>query len=88
MRRHPVRQIEHDLVRITPPPALGRIVTFDNGMFGAMEMFGGMLVLGLIAAADMTADAAEAQMKPCIAQLQTFLAAQRTGLYVLDRIQM
>ena len=88
MRRHPVRQIEHDLVHIAPAPALGRIVTFDNGMFGAMEMFGGMLVFGLIAAADMTADAAEAQMKPGIALPQTFLAAQRAGRHVADGIQM
>src|ERR1700761_9140280 len=81
-------QIEHQLIDIAPAPALRRIIAFDDGMFGVVEMLGGVFVLGLIAAADMPASAADAQMQPFVAHLETFLASQRAGRDFPDRIQM
>jgi hypothetical protein len=41
-----------------------------------MEMFGGVLVPGLVAAADMAAYEADAQVHPAVASLQAFLATR------------
>jgi hypothetical protein len=49
-------------------------------MFGLMKVFGGVLVLGRIAAANVTADQTFPEMDPCIAHLQAFLAAFATRL--------
>src|SRR5262245_23564856 len=86
--RAAVRPVEHNFRHIAPAPAFGRIIALDDGMFGAVEMLGGVLVLGLVTAADMAAGAADAQVKPGIALLQAFLAAQRAGRHVLDAAEM
>ena len=44
-------------------------------MFGGMEMFRGVLVLGGVAAAHVAAFAAETQVNPAVAHLQAFFAA-------------
>jgi hypothetical protein len=44
-------------------------------MFGGMEVFRGVLVLGGIAAAHVAAFAAETQVNPAVAHLQAFFAA-------------
>jgi hypothetical protein len=49
-------------------------------VFGVMEMFSGVFVLGRIAAAHMAANQALPQMDPGIAHLQAFLAALAAGL--------
>src|ERR1700733_7401128 len=84
MRRLPVRQIEQNFIHVTPAPAFGRIVAFDDRMSGGVEMLGGMLVGRIVAAADMTATAADAQMQPYAAALQAFLAAERARRDVAD----
>jgi hypothetical protein len=57
-------------------------------MIGLLEMFGGVLVLGGIATADMAAFEAEAQVHPCIANAQAILAPIGGGLYVSDLVEM
>src|SRR5947209_6511625 len=57
LRRNAVGQIEEGLVDIAPAPAFGRVVTFDNRMSRRAEMFGGVAVRRVVAAADMTAGA-------------------------------
>src|SRR6202035_5834390 len=84
MRRLPVRQIEQNFIHVTPAPAFGRIVAFDDGMSGGVEMLGGMLVGRIVAAADMTAAAADPQMQPFAADLQALLATERTWRDVAD----
>ena len=44
-------------------------------MFGGMEMFRGVFVLGGVAAAHVAAFAAEPQVNPAVAHLQAFFAA-------------
>src|ERR1700744_3926434 len=77
MRGHPVSQIEHRLVDVAPAPAFRRIVAFDDRMRGGVEMLGGVFVGRIIATADMTAGAADAQMQPVATDLEAFLAAKR-----------
>jgi nicotinate dehydrogenase subunit B len=50
-----IAEIEQDLVDVTPPPALGRVIAFDNGMARLVKMFGGVPVRRIVATADMTA---------------------------------
>src|SRR6185437_4658830 len=81
-------QIEHHLVDIAPAPSLGRIIALDDGMLAAVEMLGGMLVLGGVAAADMPAGPADAQMQPFIAAFEAFLATLGAGRDLGDGIQV
>ena len=60
-------EIELDLVDVTPAPGFARFERTHDGMFRAMEVFGGVFVFGGIAAADMSAFEAETEMDPGIA---------------------
>ena len=53
-----------------------------------MEVFGGVLVLGRVAAADMPTLEADAQMHPGIANFQAILTSIRAGRDVSYRIKM
>jgi hypothetical protein len=53
-----------------------------------MKMFCGVFVFGRVAATDVAAAQAEAQVYPAVAHLQTFFATLGLGLYVLDLIEM
>src|SRR6266576_569407 len=84
MRRLSVRKIEQDFIDIAPAPAFRRIVTLDDRMLGGVEVLGGMLVGGIVAAADMTAAAADPQMQPLAAALEAFLATKRARRDIAD----
>src|SRR6266567_187587 len=84
MRRLSVRKIEQDFIDIAPAPAFRRIVALDDRMLGGVEVLGGMLVGGIVAAADMTATAADPQMQPLAAALEAFLATKRARRDVAD----
>src|SRR4051794_2927790 len=58
----PVRQVEQHFVDIAPAPSLRRIVALDDRMPGGMKMLGRVLVGRIVAATDVTATAADAQM--------------------------
>jgi hypothetical protein len=53
-------------------------------MSGLVEVFGGVLVLGRIAATDMAADQAQAQVDPGISHLEAFLATFAAGRDFVD----
>ena len=76
MRRRLVRKIEDDFVDVAPAPALRRIIGFDDWMAGCAKMLGRVPIGRFIAAADMSASPADAQMYPWRARLQAFLAAK------------
>lgn len=58
-------------------------------MLRSVEVFGGVFVLGVIAAADVTAGEAEAKVYPRISHLETFLTSiRRLGCNVFDLIKM
>ena len=53
-----------------------------------MEVPGGVFILGRIAAANMPADQAEAQVNPGITGGQAFFTTLRMGLHFLDEVLM
>jgi hypothetical protein len=57
-------------------------------VFGFMEMLGGVLVLGGVAAADVAAFEAEAQVDPSVTHFQAFLATVRMRFYGANQTEM
>jgi hypothetical protein len=88
MRRRPIRKIEHDFVDVTPTPSFGRIIGFDDRMPGRMEMLGRVPAWRLIAAADMAASPADAQMQPGLTYFQALFAPEGTRKNVADPYKM
>ena len=86
--RRSVRQVEECLVDVAPAPVFGWIVAFDDRVAGGVEVLGGVPVRRIVAAADMAALTAYAQMHPPVAGLETLLAAECARRHVADRIEM
>ena len=61
------KRLDHDLVDVTPSPVFARLKRTHDGMLGLSEVFRGVFVLRGVAAADVAAGRAEAQMNPRIA---------------------
>jgi hypothetical protein len=57
-------------------------------VLGGVKVFGGVLVLGRIAATDVAATQAQAQVDPSIAHLQALFAAVGVGFYLVNLIQV
>jgi hypothetical protein len=75
-------------VNVTPNPVFAGFKRLDQWMLRTMEMFGGVLVFGRVAAADMAARQTQAQMHPFIAALQTFLTPCAGWRNILNLIEM
>ena len=50
-----VAEVEYDLVDVTPPPAFGRVIAFDDRMARLVKMLRGVAVWRIVATADMAA---------------------------------
>jgi len=57
-------------------------------MPGGVEMFGGVFIRRLVAAAHVPTNTANAQMDPPTPALQAFLAAVSAGFDILDLVEM
>ena len=88
VRRGPIAEVEHYLVNVAPPPAFGRVIAFDDRMPRLVEMFGGMAVRQLVAAADMAAGPAQPQMQPRRPDFQALVAAEGARRYSADGVSM
>jgi hypothetical protein len=75
---------EHNLVDVAPHPVFARLDGLHDGVLAVAEMLGGMLVFGRIAAADVAAFAANAEMHPSVAHLKALFAALGLWLDVFD----
>jgi hypothetical protein len=75
-------------VHITPYPGLSRLIGADEGMLRLFEMFAGMLVLGRIAAAHVSAAQAQAQVDPAVAGLNAVFTHVFVGLFDFDLVQV
>ena len=84
MRRRAAAKVQTNFIDIAPSPPFRWIVAFDDGMAGLAEMLGSVTVWRAVAAADMAARPAEAQMHPRRTKFQTFLASERARRYVTD----
>lgn len=71
-------ELNECLVEVAPTPTFRRVVTFDDGVPGQLKMPGGVFSGRLVAATDVSAGAADAQVYPPASGLQAFLAASRT----------
>jgi hypothetical protein len=49
----------HELIHIAPDPALPRLNRADEWMTSVLKVLGGVLVLGIVATADMPAEEAQ-----------------------------
>jgi hypothetical protein len=80
--------IKHDFIDVAPFPILARLRRTHDGVLRRMEVFGGMLILRGIAATDVAAPQAHAQMDPRVVHLQAFFAAVRARLHCADLIEV
>jgi hypothetical protein len=78
------RLLQEDLVHVAPLPAFSGLEGAHDGMLGLMEMLGGVLVLGGIAAAHVPTDETFPQVDPGVADFEAFLAAFAAGSYFLN----
>src|SRR6266446_6929842 len=77
-----------DLVDVAPAPALPRLERGDDRMPGLLEVLGGVLVLRVVAAADVPAFPAQAKMHPGVPRREAFLAAVGVGRVRFYKLQM
>src|SRR5690242_6518480 len=68
-----VSKVQPELVSVTPSPVLIWLEGLHDRVVGRVEMLGGMLILRLIAAADMPAFKADSQVYPGVADFQAIL---------------
>jgi hypothetical protein len=69
------REVEFEFVDEAPAPGFAGFEGFHDGVLGRMKMFGGVLVLGRVAAADVAAFEAQAQVDPGVSHFQALFAA-------------
>src|SRR5690348_14455239 len=69
----------HDLVDVAPYPRLAGLNGAHERMQSGMEVFCGVAILRRVAASDVAAFEAEAQVHPLIAGLQALFAAVLVG---------
>ena len=69
------RLLREQFIGIAIPPILPRLERANYRMLRRVVVLGGVLVLGRIAAADMSAGETQTQMHPCVAHLEALLAA-------------
>ena len=81
-------EVKFDLVDITPSPVFARLDRPDDGMGYRAKVFGRVFVLRRIAAADMAACHAQAQMHPDVSHLETFFATACMRFDTLDLVDM
>jgi hypothetical protein len=76
------------LVNVAIAPVLARLEGFDDRMPGCIEVLSSVFILARIAAADVSATAAQPQMHPRIARPQTIFAARRARRDFTDLIKV
>lgn len=84
----PAADLNIFLIDETPRPIIEHLDRLHHGVLGVAEMCGGMLVIGSVAASDMTARQAQTQVYPFRTDPQALLAAGRTGENRPDPIEM
>jgi len=72
---------EDHLVHVTPHPILPRLKGPDDRVFGGVEMFGRVPILGGVAATNMATREAETEVDPVVSDLETVFT---TGTVRLD----
>jgi len=76
----------HYFIYKAPDPRFSWFNGTNQGVFRAVKVFGGVAVLGRIAAAYMSADETEAEVDPSFSHFQAFLAPFLIGMSDFDLI--
>jgi hypothetical protein len=76
-RMTPIRLVDEGFVYEAPLPMLAGLERTNHRVIACMKVFGCMLVLGIVATADMTARKTQSQVYPLVAGFQAFFAALR-----------
>jgi hypothetical protein len=79
---------KQDPIDIAPAPILIRLEGLDDRVASDLIMPGGVLVFGVIAAAHMPADQAQAQVDPFISPFQTLFTTIGAGCDFTDLVYM
>jgi hypothetical protein len=74
-RQFGLGKVEFDVVDEAPTPVFTGFERTHDGMLGAMEVLGGVLVFGGVAASDVAALHAQTKMHPGVAHFQALFAA-------------
>jgi hypothetical protein len=77
-----------DFVHIAPNPGLSGLIGTDEGMLRLVEMFGGVLILGRVAAADVSATETQTKVHPGVAGLNAVLTDVRGSGSNLNIVQV
>jgi hypothetical protein len=87
MRQNPLvayHTSDDHFVHVAPHPLLTGLKGLDDRMARVVKMFGGVFVLGVVAAANMAAGLADPQVYPGITDLQAVFAALRARRNLSD----
>jgi hypothetical protein len=77
-----------NLVNITPDPGLSRLDRAHERVLGLVEMLGGVFILRRIAARDVAAEQAHAQMNPRVARLNAVFTNVFFGFAKFDLVEV
>lgn len=83
-----VQRLEKRFIDVAPTPLFARLKRLDDGVLGCMEMLCRVLILRLVAAADVSAAFTQTQVHPRVSDFQTVHAAFSTRRHVPDLIEM
>jgi hypothetical protein len=79
-----LREVDLDFVNEAPAPVFAGLEGAHDGVLSAVEMLGGVFVFGGVAAADVSAFHAQAEMYPGIAHFQALFAALGVRRYFVN----
>jgi hypothetical protein len=82
------QSIDVDLIDVAPFPIFAWLERLDYRVIRLMEVPGGVLVFGIIAAADVPARQADAQVNPAIARFEAIFTTPRARLNLVNHIQV
>jgi hypothetical protein len=82
------REVEFDFVDEAPAPFFAGLDGAHDGMLGVMKVLGGVLADRRVAAAYMSADEAEAEVYPPLADLEALFTAVGVWFDVADFIEV
>jgi hypothetical protein len=81
-------QIDHHVIYKAPTPALRRVVSLNHGMARSFEVLGSVPQRRVVAASNVPARTAKAQVHPLNSELEALLAAFGAGVHLLNAREM
>src|SRR5215470_9169958 len=81
-------KLHQDLIDEAPAPVLPGFERGNDRMLRRTEMLGRVLVLRFVAASDVSARPAQAQMRPAVSHGEAFLAARRVRRIGHDEVEV